>query len=218
MYSEWIDSSTGITDDNYFYVASKYWIGIAEDTQFQSSNQYGVNYSWGTYCSAPGNCSDSYVSDTSALTKIPRSYNHEDFRGALFNWFSATAESGDYSATNLLASDSLCPAGWQLPAHSISADNQISHEALLNSYELAQNATSAQFVRKMPMSFVASQFYQTRTGALDTDGTGTHYWSYEKRNESSIYNLYSDITYNRLLPTNSNYPAIGSSIRCIRKK
>ena len=63
---------------------------------------------------------------------MPRSYN-KDNNGS-YNWYAATAESGTYTMNSGNASDSICPAGWQLPMYGSATVNKTWSKLLTNGY------------------------------------------------------------------------------------
>ena len=169
LYSEYVDSSTGITDSNYFYVASKYRLGTAQAAQFQSGDQQGASWHWGSKCSAAGVCDPSATPANNALAEMPRSYLHDNTQlGTLVNWYGVTAESGSYSTPSMVdVGDSICPRGWSLPASRPVSDENPSNKTwayLAETYELGSDSESIAIVRGTPISM-------TSAGSLLNDGT-----------------------------------------------
>ena len=214
-----------ITQDNYFLVVSKYRLGTSQTHQFQSGEQYGANWHWGSKCTEDNGsitCDDSATVARSALAEMPRGYYKEQkIYGYYYNWFSATAEAGKYSmsvAGNATNSDSVCPKGWALSAFGDTTTDK-SYPNLINfAYSLGNNYESAVALTAQPFSFVLNGLYSI-------DGQARY-----RQNAYGYYNLgvngstgarLLDILpargYAHVYPASSTHPLNGAAVRCVKK-
>ena len=137
--------------------------------------------------------------------------------GYLYNWYTATAGSGNYQATANISS-SICPLGWSLPkGNRIAAQNEF---AILNSAMatgsvtpsiVSSAATRFNWRDKGPFEGVTSGLYFT---SFDYSGTDGYYWTSSARsNNIAAYGfIFSDtgLTFD-FSYTRSN----GFAVRCV---
>ena len=58
-YAQYLDEGeTGVTQNNYFRIASLERLGTAQDAQFQSGDQYGSSWHWGSKLNESGELLD----------------------------------------------------------------------------------------------------------------------------------------------------------------
>ena len=219
-YPTYFDTNNlAITQNNYFLVASKYRLGTAQTNQFQSGDQYGANWHWGSKCMETEgvvSCDDTVEPQFStALIQMPRQYYSPVSSKSAFNWFAATAEDGKYS-TIATVNDSICPKGWNLPIDGgTSTTIDYSWGKLLSSldtYALASGAEASRTVRKTPISFVTPYLYRHVDGSLQ--GTG-NYWTATAVMESRARYLTFSTSELTVSKSSLNKPD-GMGIRCVR--
>ena len=219
-YPTYFDTNNlAITQNNYFLVASKYRLGTAQTNQFQSGDQYGANWHWGSKCMETEgvvSCDDTVEPQFStALIQMPRQYYSPVSSKSAFNWFAATAEDGKYS-TIATVNDSICPKGWNLPIDGgTSTTIDYSWGKLLSSldtYALASGAEASRTVRKTPISFVTPYLYRHVDGSLQ--GTG-NYWTATAVMEGRARYLTFSTSELTVSKSSLNKPD-GMGIRCVR--
>lgn len=152
-------SGPALADDNsnYFEIVSANYLGTEQSAQFQSGDQYGANWHWGTKCSSLGECNSSATPTVTPenvwLSAIPRSYNKGSAN--LYNIFSGSAESVTASQSNGDSRDSICPTGWELPRET----GDKSYSSLLNGYEYNNNSANPTLLWQPPVSFTSTSQY-----------------------------------------------------------
>ena len=177
-------------DGNYFSIASASLLGTTQSVQFQSGNQRGYDWHWGSKLNESGELLDgnNLGSDGKPINKtspyvvkdgidiwieensrsaIPRSFAREV--GA-YNWYAATAGSGTYSMVTTTTEDSICPSGWRL---TVAGDwsNLFSASGLINNDDITLHS------REKPIS-IASEVYYSAINGLALDGGGTsRFWN-----------------------------------------
>lgn len=158
-----------------------------------------------------------------------RSYHNSTY-GNLYNWYAATASSGNYNLISGDAADSICPKGWKLPQ---SSSGTASWNNLLIAYSLTDGGStdSLNKVRQFPISLVLGGYYLQDAKSTDTDpavlaaqghvynqNNHGHFWSSTTiaNNHTYVKYLYvnNDANNKRLLVTN-HYKDGGRSIRCV---
>ena len=213
------EGETVVTQENYFRIVSKERLGTAQTNQFQSGDQYGANWHWGSKCMETEgvvSCDDTVEPQFStALIQMPRQYYSPVSSKSAFNWFAATAEDGKYS-TIATVNDSICPKGWNLPIDGgTSTTIDYSWGKLLSSldtYALASGAEASRTVRKTPISFVTPYLYRHVDGSLQ--GTG-NYWTATAVMESRARYLTFSTSELTVSKSSLNKPD-GMGIRCVR--
>ena len=229
---------TSVTQENYFSVVSQDRLGIAQSAQFQSGNQTGTAWNWGsrlneageTLYSTDGNQTAANADaglntwhqgsgvwiENNSRSDMPRSYhNGNNTYGDYYNWYSATAETGKFSTPGgTTVSDSLCPKGWNLPINGGTTTEKSWQGLLYGSYGLDNSAASSQTMRKAPLSLALSGYYNLVNGSLDNRGSLGYWWSATATSASDARNLYFDSS--AVAPqTNVNKPD-GFSVRCVQ--
>ncbi len=122
--------------------------------------------------------------------------------GNYYSWAAATNGSGNgISSGN--ASDSICPAGWQLPTNSGNG----SFSNLLSG--ISTSSDSALLVA--PYYFVRGGY--VNPGSLYDAGGQGRYWSSTASASTNAYNLYFDSS--SVLPSNNRSRYLGLSVRCL---
>ena len=215
-----------VTQSNYFTVASRRLLGTEQAVQFQSGNQYGSGWHWGSKCTADNVCNESSAHDN-ALAQMPRSYsNGNGVLGVLYNWYAAVSESGDYSMTSGTASDSICPSGWQLPVyggeqHNI---NKSYGKLLFTDYEVpsGEGLTSNKIPGQIPLSATFPGYYVYASGnhrayagtyvVFHTSTATTHIEALEEVPGAGSMHIYINFN-NEGTGVKSN----GFSIRCVKR-
>ena len=222
LYSEYVDANEGITDNNYFYVASLYRLGTAQAAQFQSGDQTGAAWHWGSKCApTPSDattisavtsisCDSSATAANNVLADMPRNYDDgNNAFGDLYNWYAATAELGKFS-TKGTVSDSLCPSGWKLPINSDEQTTALSWLGLLGgSYGLSN--LDGLIIKKLPLSFALSGAYNLRTG-VRLRNEGGRWWAATPVDTSSRA---LDLTPPQIYFQSFSSKATGYAVRCV---
>ena len=114
------DGETGVTENNYFKIASLDLYDAAQQKQFgydSSSDDSNINrvryFSDGSVVF--------WGEDRKRNNQVPRAeqvLNENKNLGYYYNWYSAVAESGTFDTENSdRVPDSICPSGWALPVH-----------------------------------------------------------------------------------------------------
>ena len=233
---------TTITDSNYFPIASLERLGTAQDAQFQSGDQYGANYHWGSRynesgetivstdetntaaANATANCSVRHQGDgvwveNNARAQMPRSYDTgASGHVTYFNWYAATAESGKTSTSyGVSARDSVCPSGWKLPIDGDPSTAKSWSGLLFGTYGLSSSVESSKIVRSQPLSLTYPGQYDW-IGDLISVGTGAsgRWWSATASDVSSLNARFLSIT-STTINVRASYSRIyGYSVRCIK--
>ncbi len=250
QYSSELDANS-LTQD--FTGLSELLLGQAQPAQFQSSGQTG--YIWGSAYQDDGNggISTSRTANTSgqsvtvsgvtytvainANSEMPRSYDNggANTYGGYYNWYAATAESGTYAMASGDPSDSICPAGWQLPVDSTTSGakswyNLIQSDDYYNLIDTAgtQTTDNSNFpdavdptteaslrMHQIPLSLPFSGQYTWTSGALGNHGGGGAFWSSTANSQANARYLY--FTSTRVSPQNYSGKANGLTVRCVLK-
>ena len=138
--------------------------------------------------------------------------------GYLYNWYTATAGSGNYQKVNTNVNSSICPKGWHLPkGETIPSQNEF---AILNNAMATGSTTpstiSSPLTRpnwrdKGPFegSLAGGNF-----GELNSTGRGAGYWSSSAFTVPITYNF--SLTHNMVTPGNNQYDRMdGRGVRCV---
>ncbi|MBQ3348505.1 hypothetical protein IJJ39_02065 [Candidatus Saccharibacteria bacterium] len=235
LYSDYVDPSTGITDDNYFYVASLYRLGTAQAAQFQSGNQTGAAWHWASRLNEAGdilrsedgnqtvaNADSGYNTwhqdggvwlENNSRSDMPRSYHDgNNAYGDYYNWYAATAESGHFSTTGTVH-DSLCPKGWQLPNGGGTTTTKSWQGLLFGSYGLDSSAASSKAMRENPLSFAFTGLYDLANGSLSNRGSYGYWRSATAASASNVRNL--ALNSSIVNPQYSYSKPHGFTVRCL---
>ena len=268
----------GVTG-NYFSIASAERLGTAQAAQFQSGNQTGNDWHWGSRLNESGEVlwdedtigvenpvvytlagstkvyvarnrssingatKTAYIDENTEIqignndtglfqadkkrfvennsrAEMPRSYNFErnNLYGAYYNYYSITAESGTWSTSNSAASDSICPAGWELP-------NDFGEgswtKLVRDSYGYITSAGNGNLdastkMRRLPLSASLPGDYLWHTGLILNQDSSGFFWSNTATNNA--YSRHLRLDKNGLADDhyNNNKP-YGFSGRCVKK-
>ena len=138
--------------------------------------------------------------------------------GNYYNFYAATAGSGNPSLSNGNATDSICPYGWQLAEN----DGDKSFSNLTNTY-LSFSTTHASGEYPSPelssditlLSFLRSGYYTYSNGALNSQRTRGRYWSLRSGSGAYANDLYFNST--NIGPQNSSPRGSGFILRCLAR-
>ena len=124
--------------------------------------------------------------------------------GAYYNWYSATAGTGQYSTSSGNAPSSICPKGWRLPKGGSSGEFQ----ALRNVYT---SSTFGDDWRNTPLNFVFAGY---RNGS-STDNASTigYYWSSTTYDSNGAYRL--RLSSSSVNPAHDGGKYNGLTVRCV---
>ena len=208
-YPTYFDTNNlAITQDNYFLVASKYRLGTAQTNQFQSGDQYGANWHWGSKCTEAGVCDEeASVAGNTGLSEMPREYLVDTgIKGGLYNWYSATAETGKYG-TSVSGVDSLCPKGWTNVSYGSASEEKTWYFVTYRNYSFTT-------VRQMPVSYVWVGEYR-ESGTFAYQDLQSNFWT---RTAHSSGTVARDIhlTHDQL-SSGADGKSQGNLIRCMLK-
>ena len=136
-------------------------------------------------------------------------YANDSNNGAYYNWYAATAGSGDSSLTSGDASNSICPKGWKLPPNSGNG----SYTLLASAAGITSSAAGSEKISSAPYSFP----YAGSVGysALGNVGSIGDYWSRTANtsNQQNAHILFFGQT--NVNPTANYNRYIGYSVRCV---
>ena len=213
------DQALAADNSNYFEIVSANYLGTEQSAQFQSGDQYGAGWHWGSKCTESGGtitCDLSTAPANNALSAMPRMYKRSlNIWGNFYNWYAATAESKAYGVGGYDAEDSICPLGWQLP--SVTGANK-SWEAFASAYKVKVNgsvdiAETLKVLKSTPLSYMTTGFYYD-SGYIDGTTTASNLHSSSPSGSLNASTMYIN---NSLVGTGGRTRAHGSSIRCIKK-
>ena len=174
------------------------------------------------------NPSGTTSAQTSALTAHTFNDNGDNvetqYIGNYYNWYAATAESGDFTnftSTAQTAADSICPAGWQLPVDAQSGKSW--YNLTVNEYQSKNTSTvsainsaaGSTMLRSSPLSIIFSGYYHWVHGNLYNRGSSGSYWSSTPYSSVNARSLYFNST-NVNPQHNSNKP-YGFTVRCVAR-
>ena len=145
--------------------------------------------------------------------------------GKYYNWYAATAETGNFSATT--PSGDICPKGWQLPVASEASSRKSWYNLIYYAYGLIDNSGAqtdsnnpygdkfqpALRMRQIPLSAVFSGGYYGLQAYLGGRGHNGFYWSSSPNNSTHAYYLYlGDI---HIYPNHTDNKTGGLTVRCV---
>ncbi|MBR2543340.1 hypothetical protein IKF03_01975, partial [Candidatus Saccharibacteria bacterium] len=147
--------------------------------------------------------------------------------GNYYNWYSATAGTGTYSAAtnNTQVSSSVCPKGWKLPAGgkgaNVNTNDYRKMSVAVTGMEPGSNSEyngdmgikAISILRSYPNNFVFSGMIEVVPAEQRRSATG-HYWT------STVYSLERaaylfDYNYVLVRPSNAADKFMGFTIRCL---
>ena len=134
------------------------------------------------------------------------------YMGNWYNWYAATAQSGTWEMTSGNATDSICPAGWQLPDNS--GDHSWSN-LLTTKYSVASSTDGSRRARNYPLSIIFSGYYYWVGGYLNNRGSNGNYWS--STPSSTIDARYLNLYSTRVNPQDSGSKTFGLTVRCVAR-
>ena len=225
---------TTVTDANYFPIVSAERLGTEQTAQFQSDDQTGAAWHWGSKCTAAGTCDSEATPANNELAEMPREYETQRLNFGRYNWYAATAESGKWLSPFLTdVNDSICPKGWMLPQSGQLNDSTVkSWDYLLAGAYGLINQAGTQTDSNSPFGIADEAYRRMRSLPLNMptmfyagyysfiQGTTTvdaiHYWTKTYaglRGRAYALRFYS--TY--VSPSNNPEIITGSVIRCVMK-
>ena len=213
-----VDSSWTPTSNTYTSAQS----GSTSNVVAQSWNL--GKYIWKTPDN-PGSCSSSssfgsascssYWQDVSTWTPMTeyrtdgvtyddstQTYDAHYLAGNYYSWNAATADSVSGSG---VATQSICPKGFELPPLS-------SYSTLIDVYGISYNATGSAAMRSAPLFFLRSGFVNSGSHYLYNAGSSGIYWSSEANSSSYANILYLAADDLGLMDNTRN---TGLSVRCV---
>ncbi len=159
--------------------------------------------------------SESYFKNGMSMSSTPTGTNNTydwEKTGNYYNWYAATAGTGDSALVDIETSSSICPKGWRLPSNSgtNSYFNLVKTVYGLNTGSI----TVAQTLRSAPLNFLMAGEYNYERGYMTNQGTRSNHWSssgYVRAASAHIF--YFDLS--TLTPQGSNYKGNGYTVRCV---
>ncbi len=143
----------------------------------------------------------------------PKAYLDSTY-GGYYNWYTATAGTGDASIKSGNAPSSICPKGWQLPTSNNTDAKQKSFGGLTTAYNISNDEAGSTKLRSAPLNFIYGGYVSSSPSDA---GSGGCYWSSTATSSTIAYSLYflSSI----VEPSNSYnvYRFYGFSVRCVAK-
>ena len=191
-------------------MASEYRLGTVQAAQFQSGDQYGANWKWGSRCAeAGGTCSETLTNN--ALAEMPRSYS--DSNNTYYAYYAFAAESAGYNDLGSTTM-SICPSGWKLPQHSGTG----SWNKIVNDYSLSDTKTSAEHLSQAPFLIVNSSLYGWDSGQVQDLGKRTYLATSRKSTKAIMNYLYTSIVGigSYLNVTAGGNTMNGVTVRCVQ--
>ena len=218
-------TSRGLTQD--FTGLSTLLLGQAQPKQFQSyDDEQPTGWWWGSAVKDDGSfeplVDPTNTDRNNTNAQIPRSYNVDDStgHGNLYNWFSATAESGDYSTSQ--STDSICAKGWKIPEYynptSSASYPTTSYNNLINAYGLlSESLESSQLMRGLPLSYQLDGYISLSGGGHNVLGSNAYWWSSTTSGSTGKQVRSIQIRPQDLVLNTSAFKAHGYSVRCVLK-
>ncbi|MBQ3271015.1 hypothetical protein IJH10_00205 [Candidatus Saccharibacteria bacterium] len=150
--------------------------------------------------------------------------------GVYYNWYTATAGTGTWSITTAgtQATDSVCPAGWQLPRYSAvngtstTAPNKSWMYLIRDIYQVISTqgdqgtgSTANARLHAFPFSLPYSGNVYWQSGGTEGQGARGRFWSAGATSQTYARSLRFDGT--NVWPEGSNGRLDGFSVRCVAK-
>lgn len=137
--------------------------------------------------------------------------------GYLYNWYTATAGSGNYQNTTY-ATASICPAGWHLPYNTPINDFGVLNNSMLNGSPSSSSTVDS--VATRPNWRYNGKFQGTLSGSyaagFSSQGTTSYYWS-GMAHSTNLYAYTMRFSYASIsFGSEVNMKHQGSSIRCVQ--
>ena len=193
-----------------------------DDVYNPYSADVGARYFTDTWyndvCNTREGCN--YINNTAngKFSNSPHPGNGEHGRvGNYYNWTAAIAsnDSTNMVQHEMVAQNSVCPAGWRLPtAYTLGSEKNNEFENLVSKY--TTDYTSDRGVLSAPLYFTrAGNFYER---ILSWAGNGGSYWSSVADNDQTEkFAQYMNFRHDLIAPTYSHERIVGWNIRCIAR-
>lgn len=150
----------------------------------------------------------------STLTASPDSNNTSSYwysYGVMYNWYTATAGNGDFTATSGSVSGDICPAGWRLPTGGSGGEFSGLHSALAPT----PSSVLDQYVRAYPNNIIYSGDYN-KTSPSGRSAQG-RFWSATADGSTKAYRFGVNVGAN-ITPARSFNKWDAFAVRCIVKQ
>ena len=174
--------------------------------------RYSTTTTFGTITQADGSlrsfsaCADSLNGESTASSELAGNY---------YNFYAATAGTGNTSVTSGDVPDSICPYGWRLPSYSGTG----SFNTLISTYISRSGNNSFQHADTAlllaPLSLVRGGYYFYYNGNLNHQSSYGYYWS--RRLATATPGNYLDFYSGYVYPQYSYYRGIGFALRCLAR-
>ena len=233
------EGETQVTQENYFRIVSKERLGTEQPVHFQSGDQYGADWHWGSKYNQSGelivstdetntaaaNYSYQYMDfyakhagngvwiENNKRSEMPRSM-YSKSTDTLLNYYAATAESGSWTKEYGDAEDSVCPKGWGLPDN---INDKSWHGLLSETYGFSDGSVLAQTLAKNPFMLSAREhdgIYEFFTGQR-VNATSWYMWSKRSKEAGRVWNLQHSATTTTI--DGYNFKSSGLFVRCVMR-
>ena len=164
------------------------------------------------------------VTDSTASTYTMRG---SMYYGDYYNWYAATAESGNYNmGTNAEAEESICPRGWRLPVNGGNDTDKSWQKLIMGVYGYStaagynqNNRVAINKIMSLPLSVPFAGHYEWTNGALDGRGYDGNYWSSTATSTGDgTYAYYLFMNYGGYLnPQSNSNKTYGLTVRCVAR-
>ena len=136
--------------------------------------------------------------------------------GNYYNFYAATAGTGNPNLTSGDAPDSICPSGWHLP----SSTGTSSYTTLVQNYVGREENTDNLTNHHSPLllstlSFTRSGFYTYYNGILYSQSSHGYYWSHTPNGKTRAY--YLTFVSTGLYPRSNYSRGYGFTLRCLAR-
>ncbi len=200
--------------ENNVKLSSKY-SNVASGSTFEMPETIATLTSGSTTQFAPNS---NYNSTAQIYSGSVQDANWQEGYGAYYNWYAATAGSGNASVTadKQDVNSSICPKGWRLPAGNITDTSDVrypySYNKLVADAGFTNNSAGSAALRGEPYNFYSAG--QISDGSFRYVGTSGYYWtSVSGYNNKFAYNFY--FTNNSVSLTKYDDRFRGLSVRCV---
>ncbi len=142
-------------------------------------------------------------------------YAGDSTNGTYYNWYTATAGTGDASITTKGQNtpSSICPKGWQLPTSNNTSSALKSFGGLTTAYNIGNNADGSTKLQSAPLNFVYGG--NVVNSSLNNAGFFGRYWSSTAGSSANAYLLLFDSSY--VSPSDAYNRYRGSSVRYVAR-
>ncbi|MBR2587375.1 hypothetical protein IKE71_03335 [Candidatus Saccharibacteria bacterium] len=143
-----------------------------------------------------------------------------NYLGDYYNWYAATAETGQYSTSSGNMQDDICPKGWRLPRNSGTGSWD---DLIKTTYQLttsygytANNRKQLNKIMQLPLSIPFAGYYGWSNGSLNARGGDGDYWSSTPDSPELAHDL--NVGYVGLLGAQDGHnKAYGFTVRCVAR-